>query len=116
MVSKVVARRGEHHGAAVRMCNYERDHPGEMILIDTKDLGMLKRVGRRARGDRDGQSDVRGIGREFVHVYIDDHSRLGFAEVIAKEKKESAIAFFEAAVAWCAGLGITVERAMMDNS
>jgi transposase InsO family protein len=94
---------------------YERDRPGEMIHIDIKKLGKFNRVGHRITGDRHGQSSARGIGWEFVHVCIDDHSRLGFAEVMANEKKESAIAFLEAAVAWYAGIGITVERVMTDN-
>lgn len=94
---------------------YERDRPGEIIHIDIKKLGKFNRVGHRITGDRHGQSNTRGIGWEFVHVCIDDHSRLGIAEVMANEKKESAIAFLDAAVAWYRRLGIKVERVMTDN-
>ncbi|MCK5623939.1 MAG: IS481 family transposase, partial [Alphaproteobacteria bacterium] len=94
---------------------YERDRPGEMIHIDIKKLGRFNKVGHRITGDRTGQSNNRGVGWEFVHVCIDDHSRLGFADIMSDEKKESATAFLKAAVAWYAGLGITVERVMTDN-
>ncbi len=94
---------------------YERDRPGEIIHIDIKKLGKFNRVGHRITGDRHGQSSARGIGWEFVHVCIDDHSRLGFAKVMVNEKKESAIAFLKAAVAWYLRLGINVERVMTDN-
>ena len=94
---------------------YERDRPGEMIHIDIKKLGRFNRVGHRITGDRTGQSNSRGIGWEFVHVCVDDHSRLGFAEVMPDERKESAVAFLKAAVAWYARLGVTIERVMTDN-
>ena len=94
---------------------YERDRPGEMIHIDIKKLGRFNRVGHRITKDRTGQSNRRGIGWEFVHVCIDDHSRLGFADIMPDEKKQSAIAFLEAAVAWYRRFNITVERVMTDN-
>ena len=94
---------------------YERDKPGEMIHIDIKKLGRFNKIGHRITGDRSGQSNSRGVGWEYVHVCIDDHSRLGFADIMPDEKKASAIAFLEAAVAWYASLGITVERVMTDN-
>ena len=94
---------------------YERDHPGEMIHIDIKKLGRFNRIGHRITKDRTGQSSSRGIGWEFVHVGIDDHSRLGFADIMPDEKKHSAVAFLEAAVAWYRRFNITVERVMTDN-
>ena len=94
---------------------YERDHPGEMIHIDIKKLGRFNRIGHRITKDRTGQSSSRGIGWEFVHVGIDDHSRLGFADIMPDEKKHSAVAFLEAAVAWYGRFNITVERVMTDN-
>lgn len=78
---------------------YERDHPGELIHIDIKKLGRFDRVGHRITGDRTGQSNARGIGWEFVHVCIDDNSRIAFSQVLAGEKKESAVAFLHAAIA-----------------
>ena len=94
---------------------YERDRPGEMIHIDIKKLGRFNKVGHRITNDRTGHSNNRGIGWEFVHVCIDDHSRLGFADIMPDEKMQSAVAFLEAAVAWYQRFGITVERVMTDN-
>lgn len=61
---------------------YERDHPGEMIHIDIKKLGRFERVGHRITGDRTGQSNSRGVGWEFVHVAIDDASRIAFSQIL----------------------------------
>ena len=94
---------------------YERDHPGELIHIDIKKLGRFDRIGHRITGDRTGQSNARGIGWEFVHVCIDDNSRIAFSQVLPDEKKESAVAFLHAAVAYYKGLGITATRVMTDN-
>jgi len=76
---------------------YEREHPGDMIHIDIKKLGRFERVGHRITGDRIGQSNSRGVGWEFVHVCIDDASRVAFSQILPDEKKESAIAFLKAA-------------------
>ena len=94
---------------------YERAKPGELIHIDIKKLGRFNKPGHRITGERTGHSNSRGVGWEFVHVGIDDHSRLGFAEIMANEKKASAVAFLQAAVAWYKRFGITVERVMTDN-
>ncbi len=94
---------------------YERDRPGEMIHIDIKKLGRFNKVGHRITKDRTGQSNSRGVGWEFVHVAIDDHSRLAFADIMPDEKKLSAVAFLEATLAWYRRFGITVERVMTDN-
>jgi transposase InsO family protein len=98
---------------------YERQHPGELIHIDIKKLGRFNRVGHRITGDRRGQSTPRscgkGAGWEYVHVCIDDASRIAFSQVLPDEKKESAVAFLNAAVAYYASLGITVSRVMTDN-
>ena len=94
---------------------YEREHPGELIHIDIKKLGRFDRVGHRITGDRHGQSNARGIGWEFVHVCIDDASRIAFSQVLADEKKESAVAFLHAAVTYYQSLGVTVTRVMTDN-
>ncbi len=94
---------------------YERDKPGEMIHIDIKKLGRFDRVGHRITGDRAGQSNSRGIGWEFVHVCIDDASRVAFSQILPDERQESAVGFLKAAVAYYESLGITVERVMTDN-
>ena len=98
---------------------YEREHPGELIHIDIKKLGKFNRIGHRITGDRTGQSNLRsrgkGPGWEYVHVCIDDASRIAFSQILADEKKESAIAFLKAAVAYYASLGVSIARVMTDN-
>ncbi len=94
---------------------YERARPGEMIHLDIKKLGRFDKVGHRITGDRTGHRKRPGIGWEYVHVCIDDHSRLGRADIMPDEKKESAIAALKAAIVWYASLGIAVERVMTDN-
>jgi transposase InsO family protein len=94
---------------------YERDHPGDLIHLDIKRLGRFERTGHRITGDRIGQSNSRGIGWEYVHVCVDDASRLSFTEIHPDEKAVSAIAHFKAAVAWYASMGVKVARVMTDN-
>jgi len=98
---------------------YEREHPGELIHIDIKKLGKFNRVGHRITGDRTGQSNLRargqGPGWEYVHVCIDDNSRIAFSKVMKDEKRGCAVTFLKAAVAYYASLGVTVERVMTDN-
>jgi transposase InsO family protein len=94
---------------------YERETPGEMIHIDIKKLGRFDKIGHRITGDRTGQSNSRGIGWEFVHVCIDDHSRVAFSQILPDEKAQSAVAFLKAAVDYYKSLGVTVTRVMTDN-
>jgi transposase InsO family protein len=102
---------------------YERQTPGELIHIDIKKLGRFEQVGHRITGDRTRQSSTRGLrdgrawgaGWEFVHVCIDDASRIAFSQILPDEKKESAVAFLRAAVAYYASLGVTVTGVMSDN-
>src|SRR6266851_4386056 len=68
---------------------YQRQYPGDMIHIDIKKLGRFDRIGHRITGDRTGQSNSRGIGWEFVHVCIDDASRLAFSQIMPNEKKRA---------------------------
>ena len=94
---------------------YERENPGELIHIDIKKLGRFDRVGHRITGDRTGQSNTRGVGWEFVHVCIDDHSRVAFVQIMPTERKECAIAFLKASIAYYRRLGVTIQRVMTDN-
>ena len=94
---------------------YERQHPGEMIHIDIKKLGRFERIGHRITGDRTGPSGSRRFGWEFVHVCIDDASRIAFTQILPDERKESAVAFLKAAIAYYASLGVSVARVMTDN-
>ena len=118
-VSRVLKRAGlsrlKDIEPAVPVRRYEREHPGEMIHIDIKKLGRFERVGHRITGDRTGPSGSRGFGWEFVHVSIDDASRVAFSQILPNERKESAVAFLKAAVAYYARLDVTVTRVMTDN-
>jgi transposase InsO family protein len=118
-VSRILKRLGLNRLAALEPAEpvrrYERENPGELIHIDIKKLGRFEQVGHRITGDRTGQSNNRGVGWEFVHVCIDDASRVAFSQVLPDERKESAVAFLKAAVAYYATLGVAVQRVMTDN-
>ena len=94
---------------------YERATPGEMIHIDIKKLGRFSKIGHRITGNKTGYSHCRGLGWEFVHVCIDDHSRVAFSEVRLGQTADDAVAFLKAAVAYYKSLGVTVTRVMTDN-
>ena len=102
---------------------YERERPGDLIHLDIKKLGRFAKPGHRVTGDRTGQSSTRGkqngkawgAGWEYVHVCIDDASRIACSQVLPDEKKESAVAALKAAVAYYQSLGVTVARVMTDN-
>jgi transposase InsO family protein len=99
---------------AAPVIRYERAAPGELIHLDIKKLGRFEAEGHRVTGDRQaGRS--RGAGWEYVHVCIDDASRLAFSQILPDEKKESAVAFLRAAAAYYASLGVAVTRVMTDN-
>ena len=122
-VSRILKRRGLSLLSAFEpqepRPRYEREKPGEIIHIDIKKLGRFNAVGHRITGDRTRQSNQRQNGTapgwEFVHVDIDDHSRVAFSQILPDEKKESATAFLKAAVAYYRSLGVTVDRVMTDN-
>jgi len=101
---------------------YERRRPGELIHIDIKKLGRILKPGHRVTGSRRGQSRASQNGKragaagwEFVHVAIDDHTRLAYAEVLTDEKGPTAVGFLERAVQFYAGHGVKVQRVMTDN-
>ena len=101
---------------------YQRARPGELVHIDIKKLGRIRGVGHRVTGSRASQRKTRRNGRrvgvagwEFVHVCVDDATRLAYVEVLADEKASSAVAFLRRAVAFYARHAITVERVMTDN-
>ena len=102
---------------------YERKIPGELIHLDIKKLGRFEQIGHRITGDRTRQSSSRGrrggqswgVGWEYVHVCIDDASRVAFSQILPDEKKDSAVSFLKAALAYYASLGVTVSRVMTDN-
>lgn len=123
-VSRVLKRNG-----LSRICDlepkqperrYEYDEPGGMIHLDIKKLGRFERPGHKVTGDRSGQSRARsgkkkGCGWDYVHVCIDDHSRIAFTQIYEDEKAISAVAHLKAAVQYYAKFGITIKRVMTDN-
>jgi len=118
-VSRVLRRLGLNKLSALEpepVRRYEREHPGELIHLDIKKLGRIGSVGHRITGRRTGVVNRHlGIGWEFVHVCIDDASRVAFVQVMSDERQASAVAFLEAAVTYYARLGIRIERVMTDN-
>ena len=116
-VGLVLRRRGLGRLSALdpkpELVRYQRERPGELIHVDIKKLGRIDGVGHRITGDRTRRA--RGIGWDFLHVCVDDASRLAYTEILPDERQESAVAFLERALAWFAGLGVTVERVMTDN-
>jgi len=93
---------------------YERARPGEIIHIDIKKLGRFAVPGHRATGTRQNCRN-QGAGWDFVHVAIDDHSRVAFSQIRPDEKAVSAVAFLKAAAAYYTSLGVVIERVMTDN-
>jgi transposase InsO family protein len=104
---------------------YERSRPGELVHVDVKKLGRIQGgAGWRVRGGRQHYNrtftDERGhkrntVGYEYVHIAIDDHSRLAYAEVLPDEKALTAVGFLRRAVRFYRRYGITVERVLTDN-
>jgi hypothetical protein len=92
---------------------YQWAHPGDLLHLDVKKLGRIGRIGHRITGDR--RSRVRGIGWEFVHVAIDDASRLAYVEVLADEGGATTAKFLWRALAWFRRHGIRVRRVLSDN-
>jgi transposase InsO family protein len=118
-VSRILKRRGLSLLSSLEpqepRPRYERETPGEIIHIDIKKLGRFNAIGHRITGRHSAHPNSRGCGWEFAHVAIDDHSRVARADIFPDEKKESAVAFLLATVAYYKSLGVDVERVMTDN-
>ena len=98
---------------------YERDRPGELVHMDVKKLGRIPPGGGwRAHGRQMGSTSERRntrIGFDYIHSIVDDHTRLAYSEIHVDEKGRPAAAFFERAIEFFNGHGITIERVMTDN-
>jgi transposase InsO family protein len=94
---------------------YERATPGELIHLDIKKLGRIRGIGHRIHGDRSNWLRNRGIGWDFVHVAIDDASRIALADVAPDEHGDTATTLFRATVEHYRRRGVRVERVMTDN-
>jgi len=101
---------------------YERSRPGELVHVDVKKLGRVRRVGHRISGSRASQGKTRSEGRrrgiagwEYVHIAVDDYSRLAYAEVLPDEKATTAAGFLRRAVDFYRRHGISVDAVLSDN-
>lgn len=92
---------------------YERTQPGELLHLDTKKLGRFWQVGKRIY--RDGVQRSPRAGWQHVHVAVDDHSRLAYAEGRPSDRQADALAFLERALAWFRAQGVPVREVMTDN-
>ena len=116
-VSRLLRRHQLHRLALLEppppVCRYERAHPGELIHLDIKKLARIERPSHRVTGNR--RDLVKGAGWEYVHVAIDDASRIAFARIMPDEGQHSAIGFLHAALAYFRSLGIQSKAIMSDN-
>jgi transposase InsO family protein len=94
---------------------YERSAPGEMIHLDIKKLGKIRGIGHRFAPRGPGMHGNKGHGWDFLHVCVDDASRLAYTEILPSEGQADTTAFLERALAWLGRHGVTVERVMTDN-
>ena len=99
--------------AAPLVHRYERAVPGELVHLDIKKLGRFRRVGHRIHGDHGRRS--RGSGSEFLHIAIDDRTRLAYAALFPDETAASATAFLALAHRWFAAQGVAVHALLTDN-
>jgi transposase InsO family protein len=116
-VSRVLRRLGLNRLKAIEPAapvqRYEHDAPGDLLHLDIKKLGKIGVVGHRITGDRRQRSP--GIGWEYMHVAIDDHSRIAFSAIHPDECGASAASFLLAAVNYYARLGFKIQRVLTDN-
>jgi transposase InsO family protein len=96
-----------------KIVRYERSAPGELVHVDTKKLGRIRGVGHRIHGQR--IHTTRGIGWEFAHLAIDDHTRLSYVEVLDDETGATTADFLERALRYFDRRGVRVQRLMSDN-
>lgn len=92
---------------------YEHKHPGDLIHFDIKRLARIRKPGHRVTGDR--RKESRGAGYEYLHVAVDDHSRIAFTAILPDQTHHSAMRFFLMARAHYARFGISIRRALTDN-
>ena len=94
---------------------YERSRPGELVHIDIKKLGRIDRPGHRVTGDRSDRRNQGKKGWEYVHIAVDDYSRLAYVEVLTDERATTAAGFLARALAFYRRHGVIVERVLTDN-
>jgi transposase InsO family protein len=116
-VSLVLRRAGLNRLAALEapppVQRYTWPHAGDLLHVDIKPLGVIRGLGHRVTGDR--QTTPRGGGWEYVHVAIDDATRLAYVEVRRSQRKHACARFLRRALQWFARRGIRVRRVLTDN-
>jgi transposase InsO family protein len=116
-VARLLRRRGlarlRQLAPAAPIQRYQWARPGDLVHLDIKKLGRIGRVGHRITGNR--RTRVRGIGWEFVHVAVDDASRLAYVEVLGDEGGVTTTKFLWRALAWFRRHGVRVRRLLTDN-
>jgi transposase InsO family protein len=122
-IGKVLRRHGcsrlpRPEGAAARCARrYERERPGELLHVDTKKLGRFWEPGKRVLGEQAGRPHRnRRVGWQHLHVAIDDHSRLAYAELLPGQDAKTCVRFLERAASWYQEHGIVTERVLTDNA
>ncbi|HTF61377.1 MAG TPA: DDE-type integrase/transposase/recombinase [Edaphobacter sp.] len=112
MLRRLKLNRTRHIEPQLPPRRYEHAAPGDLLHLDIKRLVRIRRPSHRVTGDR--RDGVKGIGAEFLHVAIDDHSRLAFTAMYPDQTERSSTHFL-AAVAWFDRLGIAIQRVLTDN-
>ncbi len=116
-VTRVLARHGLQRvptgEAPTPVRRYERAHAGDLLHMDIKRLGRIAGVGHRIHGDR--RRRARGVGYEYLHVAIDDATRLAYVEVLEGQDSAACAAFLRRAVRWYGRAGIRIRRLLTDN-
>ena len=122
-IGKVLRRHGcsrlPRPAEAAARCarRYERERPGELLHVDTKKLGRFWEPGKRVLGEQVGRpAGNRRVGWQHLHVAIDDHSRLAYAELLPGQDAVACVGFLARAVTWYREQGIVVERVLSDNA
>ena len=95
---------------------YEREHPGELVHVDVKKIGRIPPGGGWRAHGRSEQVRGRGIGYDYIHAAVDDHTRLAYAEILPDEKGTTAAGFLTRAGAWFATHGVSIQRVITDNA
>jgi transposase InsO family protein len=95
---------------------YERVRPGELVHLDVKKLGRIPDGGGWKAHGRSEAVRGRGVGYDYVHAAVDDHSRLAYAEILPDETGHTCAGFLTRAAAWFADHGVNIERVITDNA
>ena len=116
-VAAILARAGLNRLARLTppapIVRYEWARPGDLVHLDVKPLARIAGIGHRIHGDRRGR--VQGIGWEYAHVAVDDHSRAAYVEVLPDQTGATTAGFLQRTIAWFARRGIRVVRVLTDN-